>query len=179
MLLVPVSFASLLQLIVDDLFIETTHRFAALVTEYMMGKDNTTATSTGAPEIITKTRTKSFGNPLKSFRERRKSKAAEAANAPTATDTADRTPLVLTTSESMSATTTHEQDTFISMMRATRGMNPEEIKAFLDRKAQVDHEKHKNDVSGLSDGGNMVWMRKEGQVAWGRKDFGSPQSRLD
>lgn len=51
-------------------------------------------------------------------------------------------------------------------------MSSDEVKAFLDRKAQADHEKYKNDVSGLGDGGNMTWMRKEGLVAWGRKDFG-------
>jgi hypothetical protein len=118
-----------------------------------MPKDD--APTPNRPDTLTKTRTKSFSNPIKSFKERRQSKVVETAKStsqPTATDTADRTPLVISSSDSIPATSTYEQDTFISMMRATRGMNPEELKAFLARKAVVDHEKHKNDVSGLSDG---------------------------
>jgi hypothetical protein len=128
-----------------------------------MAKDNATSTITDSPEI-TKTRTKSFSNPIKTFRERRASKASAAAamKAAREIDATDAEPLVLRTDQSpVSATNPYEQDTFISMMRATRGMSPEEVKLFLQRKAQADHEKHKNDVSGLSDGGNMIWMPEE------------------
>lgn len=117
---------------------------------------------------LTKARSKSFSNPIKTFQERRASKANLAAtkattSQPTETDAADSTPLVLSTDQSsVSATSQQEQDTFISMMRATRGMNSEEVKAFLDRKAQADHERYKNDVSGLSDSGNMNSTREKG-----------------
>jgi hypothetical protein len=130
-----------------------------------MPKDKGAGAEALSPEI-TETRSMSFSNPIKAFKERRASKATAAAvragtSQPTETDAADRIPLVPRSDETpLSATNSHEQDSFISIMRATRGMSPEEVKAYLAQRAQADHEKHKNDVSGLSDGGNMIWMLK-------------------
>lgn len=107
---------------------------------------------------ISETRSKSFSNPTKAFKQRRASSKATATvkaetSQPTETDTADRTLLVPQADETpVSATSSYEQDSFISMMRATRDMSPEEVKAYLTQRAQTDHEKHKNDVSGVSDG---------------------------
>jgi hypothetical protein len=127
-----------------------------------MPKDKGSNTEEFSPEI-TETRSKSFSNPIKAFRERRASKAAAAdtkaaMSQPTETDAGDRTPLVPQDESPVSATNSHEQDSYISMMRATCNMSPEEVKAYLVERAQADHEKHKNDVSGLGDGCNMIWM---------------------
>ena len=119
-----------------------------------MPKDRGANAEALSPEI-TETRSKSFSNPIKAFKERRASKATAAAAAvkagtsqPTETDAADRTPLVPQADEtSVSATNSYEQDSFVSIMRATRDMSPEEVKAYLAQRAQADHEKHKNDVS--------------------------------
>lgn len=119
-----------------------------------MGKKDATTHTTAdvpdSPEILTDTRKKSFSNPIKSFRN---FKAAEAAKEPTAAaqHTSHHTPLMSSASDSMPATSGLEQDDFIEMMRATRGMSPEEVKAFLDKKTHVDQEKYKNQVSGPSD----------------------------
>lgn len=100
-----------------------------------MGKNDVTATTTEtAPEITT---SKSFrSDPFSLFQERRKSKASEG-------NTADPNP------QSMTATSPLEQDTLISMMRATRGMSPDEVKAFLAQKEDADKNTYKDDVSGL------------------------------
>lgn len=114
-----------------------------------MGKNDgttiTTAEASNSPEIITDTRKKSISNPLKSFRD---FKAGESAKVPTATPTSDSLP----------ATTALEDDTYHGMMRATRGMSPEEVKAFLEQKAQVDREKYKDDGTV----GGLYWNRSVG-----------------
>lgn len=128
---------------------------------------------------ITQTRPKSFSNTIRAFKERRASKASAAdtkagLSQATEIDAGDRTPLVPQDNESpVSATNSHEQDAFVSMMRATRNMGPEEVKVYLEQRAQADHEKHKNEVSGLSDGENMTWMLNRGQTTWSGKNFSS------
>lgn len=133
-----------------------------------MGKKDANTTSTadahGSPEILTETRKKSFSNPIRSFRD---FKAGEAAKQPTATPTSDGRPLLLATSDSLPSTSSLEQDTFVGMMRDTRGMSPEEVKAFLEQKSQLDEEKYKNDVSRPCEWEDITWMREELQVAWG------------
>jgi hypothetical protein len=121
-----------------------------------MGKDAVTATTTeGAPEI---TSTKTFSDPLKAFKERRKSKATKDEQL---LHTADRKPHKIPTAQpnegSMSGTSALEQDRFIAMMRATRGMSQEETKAFLERTEQADKVKYEHDVSGLGNGKNMTF----------------------
>jgi hypothetical protein len=110
-----------------------------------------------SPEI-TETRSKSFSNPIKAFKERRASRANTAdikagTTMPTDLDAADSTPLVARADQSpVSATNPSEQENFVDLMRATRNMSPEEVKAYLEQKARADHEKHKNEVSRLGDG---------------------------
>jgi hypothetical protein len=143
-----------------------------------MSNANGVNPTANSPEI-TETRSKSFSNPIKAFRERRASKANTAdikagTNMPTDLDAADRTPLVARADQSsVSATNSSEQETFVDLMRATRNMSPAEVKAYLEQKARADHEKHKNEVSRLGDGSDMVWIPNELQTTWSGKNFGS------
>ena len=85
-----------------------------------------------SPEISEPTRKSSIRNPFKSlkhFKESEKSKQ----------HTADP-------NFNEPATSSSEQDTFHDLVRATQGMSPEQVKAFLATKSEADREKYKDDV---------------------------------
>ena len=75
------------------------------------------------PEIVTvRTRTKSFSNALKGISLRRK---------PRLDDSADQTLLMQIEHEAEHASpvSTHQSDGFVQLMRVTREMSPEEVRA--------------------------------------------------
>ena len=85
-----------------------------------------------SPEISEPTRKSSIRNPFKSlkhFKESEKSKQH------TADPNFNEPP-----------TSSSEQDTFHDLVRATQGMSPEQVKAFLATKSEADREKYKDDV---------------------------------
>ena len=93
--------------------------------------------SSPSPETSSPRRKSSITNPFKSLRD---FKTGEQHKLPTASPNPNAF-------SPPAAGTGTEQDDFVGMMNATKGMTPEEVKSYLDSKEKRDGESYGKDVS--------------------------------